>query len=175
MKSLSLAGSVVIHTIQGYKDWLPLVGTDGVAIEDLGRECGAVVSMGCARRLCSETRTDSCTRIRPHVRTWGAACTGTPTTPPLTARATARSSTTMAAASTAPPRPTSPRWTPARLGEACSVKACVQGVGRTAVELGAKVEEEGFNTAGICPARHALNTASSCCWFCRGGVESASI
>ncbi|GJP37973.1 hypothetical protein CLOM_g22417 [Closterium sp. NIES-68] len=46
MKSLSLAGSVVIHTIQGYKDWLPLVGTDGVAIEDLGRECGAVVSMG---------------------------------------------------------------------------------------------------------------------------------
>ncbi|CAI5986568.1 unnamed protein product [Closterium sp. NIES-65] len=45
-ESLSLAGSVVSHTFQGYKDRLPQVGTDGVEIEELGRGCGAVVRMG---------------------------------------------------------------------------------------------------------------------------------
>ncbi|CAI5506739.1 unnamed protein product [Closterium sp. Naga37s-1] len=45
-ESLSLAGSVFSHTFQGYKDRLPLVGTDGVEMEDLGRGCGAVVRMG---------------------------------------------------------------------------------------------------------------------------------
>ncbi|CAI5504465.1 unnamed protein product [Closterium sp. Naga37s-1] len=48
-ESLSLAGSVVSHTFQGYKDRLPLVGTDGVEIEELGRGCGAVVRMGAGK------------------------------------------------------------------------------------------------------------------------------
>ncbi|CAI7737666.1 unnamed protein product [Closterium sp. NIES-54] len=135
--------------LSGVLGRLPLVGTDGVEMEDLGRGCGAVVRMGVGKaavfrdkdgrvhafsglccvwgRLKSHVAFSLLFPSRPlvpspsqqHVRTWGAACTGTPTTPPLTVRAMAPSSTTEAAASTALPGLTSHPWTPATRGSAC--------------------------------------------------------
>ncbi|CAI7866360.1 unnamed protein product [Closterium sp. NIES-53] len=144
-ESLSLAGSVVSHTFQGYLDACPWWARTAWRWRTWGADAGRWCAWAWARPLSSVIRTAACTpsqcsrRLKSHVafsllfpsrplvpspsqqhvRTWGAACTGTPTTPPLTVRAMAPSSTTEAAASTALPGLTSHPWTPATRGSAC--------------------------------------------------------
>lgn len=44
--TLSGLGEEVSHTVQGYKDFIPMVGTDSVDIEDLMPHSGCVVQQG---------------------------------------------------------------------------------------------------------------------------------